>query len=118
MQPSIKLVLALVSLFLAAAGPAVGQSGPAHVFIQVEGLGCPFCVHGLDKHLKKLASVEAVTISLKEGEAVLHLKPGKTVEEKELREAVKKAGFTADKIRFKKGPTETKPEKRGGSQRP
>ena len=54
-----------------------------------------------------------MSTSLKKGEVTLHLKSGQTVEEKELREAVKKAGFTADKIRFEKTPPPLDTEKSG-----
>lgn len=103
-----KIALAVFSFFLVTA-LAAGLAESNHVFIQVKGLSCPFCVQGLEKHLKKLDAVEGVSTSLKKGEAVLHLKPGHTVGEKELRDAVKKAGFTAGQIRF-----ETKPAPDGG----
>ncbi|MDP1579725.1 MAG: heavy metal-associated domain-containing protein [Candidatus Didemnitutus sp.] len=104
----VTVALALSSFFLVTAS-AVEEAGPTHVFIQVAGLSCPFCVQGLEKHLKKLDAVAGVTTSLKNGEAVLHLKPGRAVGEKELREAVKKAGFTAGQIRF-----DAKPAPEGG----
>jgi len=94
-----KIALAIFSLFLVTALVA-GPAESTHVFIQVKGLACPFCVQGLEKHLKKLETVEGVSTSLKNGEAVLHLKPGRTVGEDEVRQAVKKAGFTAGQIRF------------------
>jgi len=90
---------------------AFGQSGPAKVFIEVKGLACPFCVQGLEKHLKKLDAVAGVRTSLKKGEAVLDLRSGRTVDEKELRQAVKKAGFTAGRIRFEEGPATATAEK-------
>ena len=98
-----KLALALFSFFLVTA-LAAGEAGSTHVFIQVKGLSCPFCVQGLEKHLKKLDAVAGVSTSLKNGEAVLHLKPGRMVDESELRQAVKKAGFTAGQIRFEARP--------------
>lgn len=107
-----KIVLALFSLFLVTALVA-GPAESAHVFIQVKGLACPFCVQGLEKHLKKLAAVEGVSTSLKNGEAILHLKPGRTVGEEEVRQAVKKAGFTAGQIRFEAKPVPDRGEKSG-----
>lgn len=97
----VTIALTLFSIFLTTAS-AADETGSPHalVFIEVKGLACPFCVQGLEKHLKKLDAVAGVNTSLKKGETVLHLKPGRTVAEKDLRTAVKKAGFTADKIRF------------------
>lgn len=63
--------------------------------IQVDGLSCPFCAYGLEKHLKKIDGVENVKIYMKDGNATVTLKPGATVDDSTLIEAVKKAGFTA-----------------------
>lgn len=107
-----KLALALFSFFLVTA-LAAGQAETTHVFVQVKGLSCPFCVQGLEKRLKKLEAVESVSTSLKNGEAAVQLKPGRTVTEGELRQAVKKAGFTADQIRFETKPAPDRDEKPG-----
>jgi len=95
------IALVLFPFFLVTAS-ADEETGTAHthVIIQVKGLACPFCAQGIEKHLKKLDAVEAVDTSLKKGEVVMHLKPCATVSEKEVRAAVKKAGFTVDRIRF------------------
>lgn len=100
----VTVALALFSFILVTTS-AAEETGSIHVFIKVEGLSCPFCVQGLEKHLKKLDAVKGVSTSLKNGEAILDLKPGHTVGEKEVREAVKKAGFTAGQIRFEAKPT-------------
>lgn len=107
---ALKLWAAALWLFVALS-VACGDPPPSHVYIEVKGLACPFCVQGLEKHLKKLDAVEGVSTSLKKGEVTLHLKSGQTVKEKELREAVKKAGFTAGKIRFEKKAASQSPDK-------
>lgn len=63
--------------------------------IRVDGLSCPFCAYGLEKHLKKVAGVEGIEINMKSGKAIVHLKPGAQVDDAALKAAVKKAGFTA-----------------------
>jgi len=63
--------------------------------IRVDGLSCPFCAYGLEKHLKKIAGVEGVKINMKSGKAIVRLKPGTQVNDAALKTAVKKAGFTA-----------------------
>jgi len=63
--------------------------------IRVDGLSCPFCAYGLEKHLKKIAGVEGVDINMKDGKAIVHLKPDVQVDDATLKTAVKKAGFTA-----------------------
>ena len=101
----VTIALSLISIFLNTSSAADETGSPhAHVFIEVKGLACPFCVQGLEKHLKKLDAVATVKTSLKKGEVVLHLKPDRTVSEKEVRAAVEKAGFTAGKIRFEPKP--------------
>jgi len=90
---------------------AKARSDGGQVTVAIDGLGCPFCVFGLEKKLKKVTGVKAVTIELKTGIAVLALEPGVPVGTKEtrealaeaLKEAVKKAGFTAKKVTFNKG---------------
>ncbi len=69
------------------------------VGITVKGLACPFCVHGLGKKLKKIKGVQAVDIELKTGVARVTFDKGVKPDEKALREAIKKAGFTAGEIK-------------------
>ena len=104
--PSTKTFVILVALFLAT-NVVFGASPPERAVIEVKGLACPFCVQGLEKHLKRLGAVAAVHTSLQKGEAVADFKPGRSASEEELRAAVKKAGFTAGRIRFESKPDET-----------
>ncbi len=71
----------------------------ASVAITVKGLACPFCVHGLGKKLKKLKGVQAVDIQLKTGVARVTFDKGVKPDQQALREAIKKAGFTAGEIK-------------------
>ncbi len=70
------------------------------VTIQVKGLACPFCAYGLEKKLRKLDGVQEVYIGLDEGIAQLKLDQGKTVSEEAVKNAVKDAGFTPEKITY------------------
>jgi len=92
------LRLLLITGILLAAPVMSAQAQDGHApsaTIRVDGLSCPFCAYGLEKHLKKVAGVEGVDINMKDGQAVVHLKPDAKVDAAALREAVKKAGFTA-----------------------
>jgi len=71
------------------------DAGEQFATIQVDGLSCPFCAYGLEKHLKKVAGVEGVEINMKNGKAIVRLKPDAQVGDAALKTAVKKAGFTA-----------------------
>lgn len=79
---------------------ALADAPPSQAHIQIKGMACPFCVQGVEKHLKKIPGVEGVTTSLQKGEAIVDIKGGKKVTEEQLRKAVKDAGFTAGEIRF------------------
>jgi len=74
------------------------EDGAQAAIIAVDGLSCPFCVYGLEKNLKKVNGVESVNIDMKTGKATVVLKPDAHVDAQALRQAVKKAGFTARDI--------------------
>jgi len=83
-------------LLVAPLAPANAQgSSTQSATIQVDGLSCPFCAYGLEKHLKKINGVKGVEINMKTGKATVALKSGAQVDDTALSEAVKKAGFTA-----------------------
>jgi len=90
-------LLLITGLLLAApiASVSAQEAGVSSATIQVDGLSCPFCAYGLEKHLKKLAGVEGVEIIMKSGKAIVRLKPDARVDDAALKTAVKKAGFTA-----------------------
>jgi len=92
--------LLMTGLLLTAPVAAViaQESNPQSASIAVDGLSCPFCAYGLEKHLKRLDGVEGVDIDMKHGRAIVHLKPGARVGDAALKEAVRKAGFTARSI--------------------
>ncbi len=66
--------------------------------IQVDGLSCPFCAYGLEKNLKKVNGIETVKIDMKTGKATVTIQANTDVTDKSLRQAIKKAGFTARDI--------------------
>lgn len=113
MKMNIKTIAAAALAMMLALNAAVAQTTPSHAYIQVKGLACPFCVQGLEKHLKKIPGVAGVTTSLEKGEVVVHIEDPQKVTEDQLRKAVKNAGFTAGTIRIEKGgadhPAEAKP---------
>lgn len=66
--------------------------------IQVDGLSCPLCVYGLEKKLKEVQGVKKVETNLKTGRAIITFTDDMPVNNQTLRQAVKKAGFTAGDI--------------------
>jgi len=82
--------------------PNIGLAGDIKsekAIIQVDGLSCPFCAYGLEKNLKKVKGIQSVHIDMKTGKATVIIKSGIQVDNQILRQAVKKAGFTAREIR-------------------
>ena len=75
-------------------GLAPARAEISHVTVAVDGLGCPFCVYGIEKKLKAVDGVADVEIDLKTGLATVDLAPGATPDVAALRKAVEKAGFT------------------------
>ena len=70
------------------------------VTIAVDGLACPFCAYGLEKKLKKVEGVEALTVDMEEGQVRIKLIEGASVTEEQISEAVSDAGFTMTEISF------------------
>ena len=67
--------------------------------INVKGLACPFCVHGLGKKLKKIKGVLDVEIDLKSGMARVTYAKGVTPDHAALKNTIKKAGFTPGEMK-------------------
>jgi len=87
-------LLWFMSLGIVFAGDATSQKAT----IEVDGLSCPFCAYGLEKNLKKVKAIESVNIDMKTGKATVIIKSDRQVDDQVLRQAVKKAGFTARDI--------------------
>jgi len=94
------LVLVMLSIAPLSITFAQGVSGQSAT-IAVDGLSCPFCAYGLEKNLKKIKGVESVKIDMKTGKANVVMESDAHVNDQALRQAVKKAGFTAREIKRK-----------------
>lgn len=86
-------------------GAAVAQAdpptdSPRRAVVTVKGLACPFCVYGLEKHLRKLPGATAVRVDLGKGQAMIDLAADSKVSEEDIRKAVKNAGFTVERIEW------------------
>ncbi len=68
------------------------------VTIRVDGLTCPFCAYGLEKRIKKISAVRKSVIDIKKGAMELLPKAGQHIDLDDVREAVKKGGFTPREI--------------------
>jgi copper chaperone CopZ len=60
----------------------------------VSGLDCASCAQSVDKALRKIKGVETAVFRAGDAVAVLQLKSGNTVPLEEIRDAVKRVGYT------------------------
>ena len=81
----------LIALTIAA-GPLRAEF--LHVEQSVAGLDCASCAQSVDKTLKKIKGVETASFRMQDSVAVLQLKPGNTTPLEEVRDAVKRIGYT------------------------
>ncbi len=65
-----------------------------HVEQSVTGLECASCAESAPKNLKKIKGVTSATFRTEDSVAVLELAPGNTVALAEIRDAVKRMGYT------------------------
>ncbi len=81
-----------------AAAQAGQPFGMLEVNVQVDGLSCPFCAYGLEKKLRKVGNVASLEIQVSEGRAVLHPKPGTSLDLAAVEQAVRDGGFTPSSL--------------------
>jgi len=93
-----KNILLILSIVLISFSAFAGQGETYAVKVKVDGLACPFCAYGLEKKLKDYEGISDLKILVDEGYAVFRLPYGKTPHLAELKERVKKGGFTAKDI--------------------
>jgi mercuric ion binding protein len=113
---SVGLVLPALWL-LAGASRAVAQ-GPAaagkQAVVTVQGMQCPFCAYGIQKQLKKLPGATSVDVELAKNQAIVSFASDAKVTDADIRQAVRKAGFTAGKIEWRSGDSTEKQKTSGG----
>ena len=70
----------------------------ANIRLMVNGMVCPFCAHGLEKHLKDVPGVDAVLVRISDGLVQIRTTDGQDLSDEMLREPVTKAGFSLTEI--------------------
>lgn len=111
-----KLAIVAGAFVLALAAPAVKADDSKaagtgrQAVIAVKGLACPFCVYGLEKHLRKLPGAKQVHADLGKGEAVVEFATGSKVTDEQIQKAVRDAGFTPGRIEWRSPQKGEKPE--------
>lgn len=103
------LILSMATGRTVFAQDQIQEEERVYIKIQVDGLSCPFCAYGLEKKLKEVESARDIHIDVKEGYAMLNSLKENQPGEAELKEIVKKAGFTSRLIEFSETPFEKGP---------
>ncbi len=84
----------LPSLFAVILATAPLGAELLHVEQAVGGLDCISCAQSVGKALKKIKGVDTASFRTADAVAVLDMKPGNTVPLEEIRDAVKRIGYT------------------------
>lgn len=99
--------VAVVVLLVATIGVAANQTKGAttkKATVSVSGMACQeMCAPTLNRRLKQLPDVKAVTVSAEKANAVITFAGPSKVTDKVIQEAVARAGFTATKIAWQEG---------------
>ena len=86
------IIMVFIMAFLWSTNPLRAEI--QEVKIKVKGLSCPFCVYGIESHIKKVNGVDKVTTNLKKSEVVLQYKSTASFDLKSIQKAVTEGGFT------------------------
>lgn len=70
----------------------------ATVTLRVDGMTCPFCAYGLEKHLTALDAVDSVVVRISDGLVQIREVNGQMLSDEILKETVTDAGFTLREI--------------------
>lgn len=99
-QKSILTILALAAAFIMPAQPlAAAPDREMTVKIGVDGMVCAFCAQGLLAHFRRHEAVRDIHVDLDRKLVILAERKGKSITDKEINDAVKRAGFDPGDVR-------------------
>lgn len=90
-------IFCLLILFFASS-PIIAQD-QQRLILDIKGMSCKFCVHNVKKKLSRLKDVNKVSVNLDKGFALIEMSAGKKADLKQIKELVKKSGFTPGNVR-------------------
>src|SRR3989475_7653784 len=93
-----KQLVALCVLMVITALPAAAQV--ERVAVRTTGISCGTCAAVSEFYLKRLPSIDKITISLKNEAVMVSYKPGSTFQPKDLREALQKTDVTVTQMQI------------------
>jgi copper chaperone CopZ len=88
-----KIAYIILGLFFSLAAFA------SRIEVDVKGMTCGMCVEAITKELKVTEKVENIRVSLENKKASFDEIKGKKITDSEIKAAIKKAGYEAEKIR-------------------
>lgn len=98
--PALRLTVLVPALILGIGLPGMPDSElraaewPAGAYVlQVDGLACPYCGYGVEKQFQKRDGVESTEIDMENGVVIVHVTPGTSFSEEQLRRIIHDAGF-------------------------
>lgn len=73
--------------------------------MEVNGLACQHCADNLEKHLRTIDGVQSVQFDLEAKQVDVDFADGQSVEQEQLRQAVKDSGYTLVSLQQASAPT-------------
>jgi copper ion binding protein len=92
------LTIVVFLSWVPASAPAAENGCQGRAVVTVKGMACPFCAYGLRKELLALPGVKDVQVNLDKSQAAIDLRGGSGVQESQIEQAVREAGFTPGQI--------------------
>ena len=89
-----------VLIMMAFLFPYLAYAGVSSLSVAVNGMACPFCAFGVEKRLKTVNGVAAVTVDMKTGTAMVTAHPDMSIRYQDVPQAVRDSGFTAGDIQI------------------
>jgi len=78
--------------------PADTLLSGATIRLRIDGMSCPFCAYALEERLRKLPMVDSVLVRVSDGIVLLRTKGDEPITDGNLRDTVKRAGFSLREI--------------------
>lgn len=76
----------------------LAASEARQILVNVNGLVCAFCAHGIQRALATEAATDKVDVNLEAGKVTIDLKPEGDISDERLRELLTDAGYTVTGI--------------------
>jgi len=82
------------TVLLAALSSATALADGNQYQMRVDGLACPYCAYGIEKHLRKIDGVEDIVVDLDNGLVTVDVAAGVTLTEEQMVKLFNDSGFT------------------------